>query len=218
MKARTLLTAIAGAVISRRWVCVPAAMALALVLGPGAAVAAGHDSPAPVCPVVQRPLQSITVPVPATAGPTVFPGATGPADTGVCVRRAVQVTATRTIGTGGGTAVGPDGDTTTLADSRYPLPGVPRWSLIGRIGNGPWRYIGAGPTALVGNGELYLAVNDDVYGDNDGAFTTAVSRCVCGTRCGLFETDLADDTLSGLAAACFEQGASSPQWPSRPRP
>ncbi|MEU6218775.1 hypothetical protein ABZ845_14830 [Streptomyces sp. NPDC047022] len=219
MKAPTQFKALTGAPAGRWWVCVAAVMALVGGLGPGAAAEADHSGAAPRCLVGQRPPRGTKVEVPATTGPARFPGATRPVDSGVCVRRAVQVTAAGVIGSGIRTDVGPDGDTATLAGTRFPLAGVPRWSLMGRVGDGPWRYIGAGPTVLPGDGELYLAVDDDRYGDNSGVFRAGVSRCTCGTRCGLFDTDLADDSLSGLGAACFERGTSSrPHGPGRPRP
>lgn len=179
MNARARLKAITGAVSGRRWLCASAAVTLALVVGPGAAVAAEHGSGAPACPIVQQPVPGATVQVPAQAGPAGYPGATGEVDTGVCVRRSVTVTATGAIDIGGN-AHGPQGDTTTAAGPGFPLQGVPRWSLIGRLGNGPWQYIGAGPTRLVGHGELYLAVNDDFLSDNSGSFTANISQCGCG--------------------------------------
>lgn len=181
MDARTRLKAIAGAVSERRWLCACAAMTLALVVGPGSAVAAERGSGGPVCPIMQQTVPSATVQVPAKAGPTGFPGATGEVDTGVCVRRSVTVTATGAIGIDGTQVTyGPQGATTTTAGPGFPLQGVPKWSLIGRIGNGPWQYIGAGPTTLVGRGELYLAVNDDFLSDNSRSFMANISQCGCG--------------------------------------
>ncbi|MFJ8019528.1 hypothetical protein [Streptomyces sp. NPDC096311] len=97
------------------------------------------------------------------------------------MRRSVTVTATRAIGIDGTQVTyGPQGDTTTTAGPGFPLQGVPKWSLIGRIGNGPWQYIGVGPTTLVSRGELYLAVNDDFLSDNSGSFMANISLCGCG--------------------------------------
>ena len=39
---------------------------------------------------------------------------------------------------------------------------------------------GSGPTPLSGKGELVFAVNDDVYGDNEGYFEVAVSYTTTG--------------------------------------
>ncbi|MEU8589000.1 hypothetical protein AB0C59_18655 [Streptomyces sp. NPDC048664] len=167
--------------------CAPAALALGLMVGPGAAVADTPRSAAVACHVAPLPGRALAVGVPATARPLGFPDAAG-----VCARGAVRVTGTGTISirTDSPTVFGPAGDSATTAGQGFPLPGVPAYSLIGRIGNGPWRYIGAGPTTLVGRGRLYLAVNDDYYSDNSGAFTAGVARCLpvlplpgCGVLC-----------------------------------
>ncbi|MEU8587500.1 hypothetical protein AB0C59_10945 [Streptomyces sp. NPDC048664] len=217
MKAPTLFKALTGVRAGRGWRPVVAATALALLLGQSAAVAAGHEALPPRCPVVPRPPHG-AVRVPATTGPARLPGATRLVDTGVCVRRAVGVTATGLIGAGTRTDVGPDGDA-GRAGPRFALPGARRWSLLGRVGHGPWRFVGAGPTVLTGDGELYLAVNDDFYRDNSGSFTARVSRCTCGSRCALFETDLADDSLAGLESTCFDRGVPARRHrPGQPRP
>lgn len=186
MNARTLLKTVARAAAHRGRLCVPAAMALTLAVAPGSAAAAGHRTVQSACPITQSSAPSTTVQVPATAGPAGIPGATGVIDTGVCVRSAVKITATGTIAIQRNTTTteSPWGISTTLAGSDFPLPGVPAWSLIARIGNGPWHYIGAGPTTLVGSGELYLAVNDNVDSDNSGSFTATITPCVCDSRFG----------------------------------
>ncbi|MGW1027303.1 hypothetical protein ACWD4J_27035 [Streptomyces sp. NPDC002577] len=205
MNARTLLKTVTRAAAHRGWLCAPAAMALALAVGPGSAVAAEHRAGVAVCPITQFPAPSTTAQVPATAGPTGIPGATGVIDTGVCVRSAVKITATGTIAVrNGGTTESPWGDSTELAGSDFPLPDVPAWSLIARIGNGPWHYIGAGPTTLVGSGELYLAVNDNFNSDNSGSFTATITPCVCGVRFGPVTIGSAEGHRPGLGTPCSD--------------
>ena len=74
---------------------------------------------------------------------------------------------------------GPDGNpaqgTTSTVFGGFPLPGAPAWGLVGRVGSGPWVQIGHGPTTLTGTGVVSFAVNDDLLGDNAGAFTVTVS-------------------------------------------
>ncbi|MEV6022222.1 hypothetical protein [Streptomyces sp. NPDC052036] len=167
-------------------------------------MAAEQGTGVPACPIFQQ--HARTVQVPAVAGPHGFPNATGEIDTGVCVREAVRLTATGLIAiTSNGTPTfGPGGDPTRLAGQGFPLQGVPSWSLIGRIGNGPWQYIGTGPTTLVGRGELFLAVNDDFYSDNSGFFTATVTRCTCAAPLGSVTSGLADARLPGLGVPCSD--------------
>ncbi|MFC9629356.1 hypothetical protein ACFTY8_08680 [Streptomyces mirabilis] len=204
MNARTLLKTVARAAAHRGRLCVPAAMALALAVGPGSALAAEHRAGLPACPITLPPVPSTTVQVPATAGPTGIPGATGVIDTGVCVRSAVKITATGTIAINTTRTASPWGDSTQIAGSDFPLPGVPAWSLVARIGNGPWHYIGEGPTTLVGSGELYLAVNDEFNSDNSGSFTATITPCVCDVRFGHVITGLAEGHWPGLGTPCSD--------------
>jgi YD repeat-containing protein len=54
--------------------------------------------------------------------------------------------------------------------------GLPKWSLIGEIGSGPWFYVGAALTfQATSSGELYLMANDDRYDDNAGSFYANVN-------------------------------------------
>jgi hypothetical protein len=56
-------------------------------------------------------------------------------------------------------------------------PNLAIYSLIARVGAGPWVFVGTGPTVVSGTGQLYLAYNDDFYGDNGGGFlATIVSK------------------------------------------
>jgi hypothetical protein len=67
--------------------------------------------------------------------------------------------------------LGPDGLITCRGGGNHVLPGAPCGALVGRIGNGPWFYIG--PAYFAGastSGRLFLSINDDrgSYGDNVG--------------------------------------------------
>ena len=66
----------------------------------------------------------------------------------------------------------------------WPAPGLPCWSLIGRIGSGKAFEIGADRSFQAGvAGELFLGVNDNYTGDNSGwwAAPIAVSRASTGS-------------------------------------
>src|SRR4029079_12566795 len=72
---------------------------------------------------------------------------------------------------------GADGDPTTKA-SRAPMPNVNVGALIGKIGNGAPFGIGASGNVLTmpGTGLLYLAVNDETYPDNSGAYRVTITK------------------------------------------
>ena len=57
------------------------------------------------------------------------------------------------------------------------LTSAPAISLVARIGNGPWQFVGAGPTVLTATsaGDLEFAVNDSYLLDNTGAFYVTVT-------------------------------------------
>jgi hypothetical protein len=70
---------------------------------------------------------------------------------------------------------GPEGWTHTRAASFYPLPGVPEYSLIARIGSGPWQYVGNTSRTFTNNTSGLLQrvrfrVNDNAPGNGSGAF------------------------------------------------
>jgi hypothetical protein len=70
---------------------------------------------------------------------------------------------------------GPAGWTDSTAGYDYPLPGWPPYSLIGRIGNGPWQYIGNRPLTFTNVKYGYLQkvvlrTNDNYPGNGSGAF------------------------------------------------
>ena len=115
------------------------------------------------------------VTVPATAGPTDVSG-TGDFDTGISVQRSASISASGMLNIGYGSSDTPDGDSTAGACStQCPAPTLTYWSLIARIGDGPWQEVGSGPTTVVGTGELYLDVDDDGYADNSGSWTATVT-------------------------------------------
>jgi hypothetical protein len=59
----------------------------------------------------------------------------------------------------------------------FVAPGLPCYSLIGRIGNTPIIFEVGKSCTLVApqNGELYLGFNDSYYGDNSGGFTAVIT-------------------------------------------
>ncbi len=119
---------------------------------------------------------STQVNVPATAGPVGMSGTTGFVDTGVSVEGSASISGTGTIDIGYGPDDTPDGDPGAGACSTLcPAPTLTYWSLIARIGDGPWREVGSGPTTVLGTGELYLGVDDDGYDDNSGNWTATVT-------------------------------------------
>jgi hypothetical protein len=70
---------------------------------------------------------------------------------------------------------GPDGWPGTSASSSYPLPGAPRYSLIARIGNNGYQYVGSSARSFTNDRPGYLQrvrfrVNDDAPGNGNGAF------------------------------------------------
>lgn len=88
----------------------------------------------------------------------------------------------------GGHCGGPCPDYSSVFYPQTPAPGLPCWSLIGRIGtDGKPFEVGNQTTFVVpqgGGGELYLGYNDwyypDVVGDYSGGFSTRIT--VSGTR------------------------------------
>lgn len=119
---------------------------------------------------------STQVTVPATAGPVGMSGTTGFVDTGVSIEASASISATGTLDIGYGPEDTPDGDPGAGACSTLcPAPTLTYWSLIARIGDGPWEEVGSGPTTVVGTGELYLGVDDDGYDDNSGDWTATVT-------------------------------------------
>jgi hypothetical protein len=57
----------------------------------------------------------------------------------------------------------------------WPARGLACWSLIGRVGSAPPFEIGDARTLrITGGGELFLGVNDNLLGDNSGAWSVTV--------------------------------------------
>ncbi len=137
-------------------------------------------------------VNGVVVSVPGTAGGTENinqPGGavnalgTVPVNTGVFVPAGQSVTVSASGTYSFGAPTGPDGDG-GLADSQMLAPGLPRWSIIGRIGPGaPWQPVGSGPATLnaAASGFLELAINDNWYGDNGGALTAIVIPPAAGS-------------------------------------
>lgn len=114
------------------------------------------------------------VQVPATAGPADV-GGTGFKDSGVAVQGSASISATGTINIGYGDDDTPDGAPTAVSCATLcPAPTFTYWSLIARIGDGPWQEVGSGSTTIVGTGEVYLGVDDDGYSDNSGYWDATV--------------------------------------------
>jgi hypothetical protein len=70
---------------------------------------------------------------------------------------------------------GPEGWTSTNAPSYYPAPGVPEYSLVARLGNGAYEYVGASTHRYTNTTSGYLQrvrfkVNDNTPGNGSGAF------------------------------------------------
>ncbi|HTT31570.1 MAG TPA: hypothetical protein VMG37_24370 [Solirubrobacteraceae bacterium] len=129
------------------------------------------------CLLMASPARAGTiVNVPATAGPLDDAGTTGFVDTGVSVQGSASVSASGVIDIGYGATDTPDGDPGAGACStQCPVPTLTYWSLIARIGNGPWQEVGSGPTTIFGTGEVFLGVDDDGYTDNSGQWTATVN-------------------------------------------
>lgn len=81
---------------------------------------------------------------------------------------------------------GPNGLTGSSANGAFDFvaPGLPMYSLVGRFGDGDPFFVGEGPTTVLGDGVLYLAINDNVFTDNDGGFTVTVTSCRPGNGNG----------------------------------
>jgi hypothetical protein len=102
-------------------------------------------------------------------------------DTGITVSSGQRLafSASGKIGFGQGLAAtaGPDGNN-EYRRSNYPVRDMPVGALIGKVGNGAPFIIGSNtqPIVMNGNGRLMLAVNDEYYQDNEGAFRVTITR------------------------------------------
>ena len=100
-------------------------------------------------------------------------------DTGVSVRGGQEVyfTATGRVRWGPGRQDGPAGERGGPRNEGRPIPSRPGAALIGRIGDSAdYFLIGdeTGPVRMRAGGRLFLGINDDMLGDNSGAFRVTV--------------------------------------------
>jgi len=141
-------------------------LVLATALGIGAMPGVGHaDEP---------------FAVPGTAGPIGEGGTygqwggTGLVETGVIAAGQVVLTATGTVNASTNTSFGqgvpPAGNGVDVCDTSC----LAAWSLVVKIGDGPWQQGQNGPVTLSGTGPVVLAVNDGWYGDNSGGFSVTL--------------------------------------------
>ncbi|HEX4565788.1 MAG TPA: hypothetical protein VH138_04110 [Vicinamibacterales bacterium] len=99
-------------------------------------------------------------------------------DTGIRVNAGDQVTFHVTGQVGviqGGAPVGPEGKTGQTSE-KYPMPTMQNGALIGRVGTGAPFSIGTQqtPIQMQSGGTLQLGINDDFFGDNNGAFAVTI--------------------------------------------
>jgi murein DD-endopeptidase MepM/ murein hydrolase activator NlpD len=70
----------------------------------------------------------------------------------------------------------PAGGPECSASSDFVAPGLPCWSLIGRIGSGTPFYVGtATGFSVTTSGRLFLGVNDNSFPDNSGSWAATVT-------------------------------------------
>lgn len=113
----------------------------------------------------------------------------GYTDTGIAVVPGEQLTfaASGTLNWGGTCttcSTPPSGDAWSTCSYReppnYPLPGMPCWSLIGKVGaTGAPFEIGSSLNYTVPagvSGELYVGVNDNILADNSGSWSVAINE------------------------------------------
>ena len=126
-------------------------------------------------PLASAASPAVTISVPAIAGWV---------DSGIALSPGTHVTVTASgIGDCDGLTcpVDPNGiDPSTGtgygdATPGFVAPGLPRFSLVARVGSGSPVFVGRGPTAISGIGELYLAFNDNYYPDDTGGFTATAT-------------------------------------------
>jgi hypothetical protein len=100
-------------------------------------------------------------------------------DTGVSVRSGQQVyfSASGRVRWGPGRNDGPAGERGGPRNEGRPIPSRPAAALIGRVGDSDdVFFIGdeTGAIRMRSGGRLYLGINDDMLGDNSGAFRVTV--------------------------------------------
>jgi uncharacterized protein YjbI with pentapeptide repeats len=139
-------------------------------------------------PATSSPFEvtGIVVSVPATAGGLdndnfelgpANTGGTVPVNTGVFVAAGQSVTLAPAGGVqNGGVPATPAGINPGFPNSLVPL--LNTMALVARFGpTNPWQFVGLGPTTFVApiSGFLELAVNDNDYHDNTGAFSVSIA-------------------------------------------
>jgi hypothetical protein len=100
-------------------------------------------------------------------------------DTGVMVRegQSVYFTASGRVRWGPGRQDGPAGEKGSPRNAARPIPSRPAAALIGRVGSSDdYFFIGdeTGGVRMRSSGRLFLGINDDILGDNTGAFRVTV--------------------------------------------
>lgn len=138
-------------------------------------------------------LSAAPTPTPPAGEPELTPGAVRVAansrwvNTGFTVRRTdrVQFTTEGQVLLSGDPEdkAGPAGSLRGRRAPGAPAPSLLAGALIGRVGNGTPFAIGdqTGPLPMPADGQLFLAVNDDEFGDNQGAFIVTL-RITRGRR------------------------------------
>jgi Protein kinase domain len=146
------------------------------------AVASGSPSPAAPTPSSAAPAPSSQ---PSSTQRRAVPGSTGWTDTGITVQAGdrLSITAAGEIyvaavsaseGPGGNPACTP-ATTYPAQSAQFPAPGLPCWSLIGRIGGGAPFEVGSSAQLTATSGELYLGVDDDSFTGNSGNWSATVT-------------------------------------------
>jgi len=169
---------------------------------------------------------SSTQPASEPSGPTRTPGlgvsdtvsvsaTQGFTDTGITISQGevLSLAATGRVAYSSGHSVGPQGVgfkkpecSQAQSGSTFAGPGLPCWSLIGRIGaRGQVFYVGpslhiVSPAA----GELFLGYNDNAYGGNSGAFSASISQAAANAS---FE-----QPVLAAGTSSTECGTSIPDW------
>lgn len=105
--------------------------------------------------------------------------ATAWSDTGVTVRsgQSIYFRASGKVHWGPGRQDGPAGEHNSPRQPGRPIPSRPAAALIGRVGDSDdVFFIGdeAGAIRIRASGRLFLGINDDMLGDNSGAFRVTV--------------------------------------------
>ncbi len=160
-------------------------------------------------PLTQPPADEFGPPaniVPGTAS------ATAPANAGpLAIGQQVSITATGFVGRAPGSALDtPNGSAPNPCGTCF-LTSAPAISLVARIGNGPWQFVGAGPTVLTATsaGDLEFAVNDSFSPDNSGAFYVTVTPAIASVIPLLTNADFESINGGGTFPAATDWGGNT---------